>query len=286
MESTRTKPLLNIIGLGLGDQNDITLNALEAVKSSEKIFLESYTSILGVDTDALSKLYGKEVTELFRDDVEQGIDAILLDLSKSTKVYSFLVVGDAFCATTHSDLFLRAVKLGIEIKVFHNASIINAIGATGLQVYRFGETVSIPFFTDNWRPYSFYDKVLMNLERDLHTLCLLDIRVKELTLEGMAKGKPIYEPPSFMSVNVALKQIVECEEQKKSNLVDAKTTKCIGVARIGLSDQRIIAGTIEELLTADFGKPLHSLVICGKTLHTIEEEMYEFYHLKNQSTKE
>lgn len=282
MES-RKKPLLNIIGLGLGDQNDITLNALNAVRASSKVFLEKYTSILGVDSSALSLLYGKEVKELFRDDVEQGIDEVLLGLSKSTEVFSFLVVGDAFCATTHSDLFLRAVKLGIEIKVFHNASIMNAIGVTGMQVYRFGETVSIPFFTENWKPYSFYDKVLMNLERDLHTLCLLDIRVKELTLEGMAKGKPIYEPPSFMSVNVALRQVLECEAQKVSGSLDAKAAKCIGVARIGLPDQCIVAGTLQELLDVDFGAPLHSLVICGKTLHAIEEEMYEFYHVKNRS---
>jgi diphthine methyl ester synthase len=56
-----------------------------------------------------------------------------------------LVVGDAFCATTHSDLFLRAINLGIlfsyigiEVKVIHNASIVSAVGCTGLQVYRFG----------------------------------------------------------------------------------------------------------------------------------------------------
>lgn len=52
--------------------------------------------------------------------------------------YAFLVVGDAFCATTHSDLYLRAVKLGIKVEVIHNASIISAVGCSGLQVYRFG----------------------------------------------------------------------------------------------------------------------------------------------------
>lgn len=49
-----------------------------------------------------------------------------------------MVVGDAFCATTHSDLFLRASKLGIKVEVIHNASIISAVGCSGLQVYRFG----------------------------------------------------------------------------------------------------------------------------------------------------
>ena len=42
-------------------------------------------------------------------------------------------------ATTHTDLELRARVLSIPTKVIHNASIMNAIGACGLQLYRFGE---------------------------------------------------------------------------------------------------------------------------------------------------
>jgi hypothetical protein len=34
----------------------------------------------------------------------------------------------------------------------------NAVGACGLQLYRFGEAISIVFFTDTWRPDSFYDR--------------------------------------------------------------------------------------------------------------------------------
>jgi diphthine synthase len=41
--------------------------------------------------------------------------------------------------------------LGVEVKVIHNASVMNAVGACGLQLYRFGQTVSIVFFTDTWR---------------------------------------------------------------------------------------------------------------------------------------
>ncbi len=37
-------------------------------------------------------------------------------------------------ATTHSDLVLRAKEKGIQYKVIHNASIMNAVGCTGLQV--------------------------------------------------------------------------------------------------------------------------------------------------------
>lgn len=68
---------------------------------------------------------------------------------------------------------MRAKTLGIEVEVVHNASIMNAVGACGLQLYRFGEAISIPFFTDTWRPDSFYDKIKANRTIGLHTLCLL-----------------------------------------------------------------------------------------------------------------
>lgn len=35
----------------------------------------------------------------------------------------------------------------------------------------------------------------------LHTLCLLDIKVKEPNLEMLARGKTVYEPPRYMSIN-------------------------------------------------------------------------------------
>lgn len=38
--------MLYVIGLGLGDEKDITVKGLEAVRSCERIFLEHYTSIL------------------------------------------------------------------------------------------------------------------------------------------------------------------------------------------------------------------------------------------------
>lgn len=76
-------------------------------------------------------------------------------------------------ATTHTDLVVRAKNLGIDVKVVHNASIMNAVGICGLQLYRYGETVSIPFFTETWRPDSFYEKIQSNRMLGLHTLCLL-----------------------------------------------------------------------------------------------------------------
>lgn len=50
--------MLYIIGLGLGDEKDITLRGLEAVKSCRKVYVEAYTSLLsfGLSIDGLSTL--------------------------------------------------------------------------------------------------------------------------------------------------------------------------------------------------------------------------------------
>ena len=44
----------------------------------------------------------------------------------------------------------------------------------------------------------------------------------------------------------------------------------VGVSRLGSEDQRIVAGTLEQLSTADLGKPLHSLVLLGSQVHELE----------------
>ena len=45
--------MLYFIGLGLGNEKDITLRGLEAVKSCDKSFLENYTSVLCVGKEKL-----------------------------------------------------------------------------------------------------------------------------------------------------------------------------------------------------------------------------------------
>lgn len=270
--------MLYIVGLGLGNEKDITLRGLEAVKKCDKIFIEAYTSLLsfGLSSDGLSTLetlYGKPVTLADRETVEEKADEILSEAAHSH--VAFLVVGDPFGATTHTDLVVRAKKLGIDVKVVHNASVMNAVGVCGLQLYHYGETVSIPFFTDTWRPDSFYEKIQKNRGLGLHTLCLLDIRVKEPTLESLCRGKKQYEPPRYMLVNTAIEQLLEVE-QNRGESAYSEDTMCVGFARLGSEDQKIVAGTMRQLESVDFGAPLHCLVIVGKT-HPVEEEMLDFY---------
>lgn len=174
-------------------------------------------------------------------------------------------------ATTHSDLILRAQELGIRVEVVHNASVMGAAASCGLQLYSFGQTISIPFFRDEWRPDSFYEKVQYNKQGGMHTLCLLDIKVKEPDFDAMCRGKIVYLPPRFMTVNQAVEQLIEVEEKRQGGAY-SKDTLCVGMARLGQKDQTIIAGTMDELRTADFGAPLHCLVIAGD-VHPLEEEV-------------
>lgn len=279
--------MLYLIGLGLGDEKDITLRGLESVKKCEKVYMEAYTSLLsfGLSTDGLStleKLYGKPITVADREMVEEKIDSVLSEATSFD--VAFLVVGDPFGATTHTDLVVRAKELGVEVKVIHNASVMNAVGICGLQLYRYGETISIPFFTDTWKPDSFYEKIQRNRELGLHTLCLLDIKVKEPTWESLCRGKKLYEPPRFMTINTAIEQLLEIEQNRGDRGESAynEDTNCVGLARLGSEDQKIVAGTMRQLLAVDFGAPLHCLVIVGTT-HPIEEEMLNMYKLKGQS---
>ncbi|XP_031556330.1 diphthine methyl ester synthase-like [Actinia tenebrosa] len=269
--------MLYLIGLGLGDAKDISVRGLEVVKKAKSVFLEAYTSILSVDKLALEELYGREVILADRELVEQQADIILQD-AKSEDV-AFLVVGDPFGATTHTDLVIRAREQNIPYKVLHNASILNAVGCCGLQLYNYGETVSIVFWTDDWKPDSFYDKIAANRKRGLHTLCLLDIKVKEQSVENLMRGRKIYEPPRYMTVSEAVKQLLEVPKLRNLNKEEAaydETTLAVGLARIGSNEQQVVFGTMKSLLSHDLGPPLHSLVVPGE-MHFLEKEMlYRF----------
>uniref|UniRef100_A0A7R9ZY50 diphthine methyl ester synthase n=1 Tax=Pyrodinium bahamense TaxID=73915 RepID=A0A7R9ZY50_9DINO len=241
-----------MIGLGLGDEGDITLKGLRALEKSAFVYLEAYTSVLpGLDKERLSEAYGvREIIEADRELVESGCEE-MLERAREQDV-SFLVVGDPLCATTHTDLWLRARQRGTEVRVVHNASVMSAIAACGLQLYRFGETVSIPFWTDDWRPASFYDKILANRKAGLHTLCLLDIKVKEQSIENLMRGRKVYEPPRYMTVAQALEQLTEIEKQRLEGIA-APGTLVVGVARLGREDQAIACGPCSEVAQADLG---------------------------------
>ncbi|BGP36565.1 diphthine synthase [Rhodotorula kratochvilovae] len=275
--------VLYLIGLGLHDEKDVTIRGLEAIKGSERVYLEAYTSILGIGKERLEAFYGKEIIIADRDMVETDSDAILKDADKVD--VAFLVVGDPFGATTHADLLLRADALSVPYVVVHNASVMNAVGALGLALYNYGQTVSIPFFTDSWRPDSWLERVRENTRLGLHTLCLLDIKVKEQSEENLARGRKIYEPPRYMSVPCAISQLLsllpssaaptDLSSPPAADALDPHTTLAISASRVGHPSQTFVSGTLAELSALEeeaFGGPLHSFVIVGRTFHALERD--------------
>ncbi|KAL0933384.1 diphthine synthase [Colletotrichum truncatum] len=263
--------MLYLVGLGLSDETDITVKGLEVVKKASRVYLEAYTSILLVDKAILESYYGREVVIADREMVESNSDEILRDAQ--TEDVAFLVVGDPFGATTHTDLVLRARELSIPVGTVPNASIMSGIGATGLQLYNFGQTVSMVFFLDNWKPASFYDRIKENRDIGLHTLVLLDIKVKEQSLENMARGRKIYEPPRYMTVGQCAAQMLEIEEEKKEGVYEPDSL-AVGAARVGGKTEKFVAGTLKELCDTDeiLGGPLHSMVLLGRRAHELERD--------------
>ncbi|MBI4441211.1 diphthine synthase [Candidatus Woesearchaeota archaeon] len=240
--------MLYLIGIGLRSPEDITLRGLHCLQQCAAVYLEGYTSIMGCHAEDLSRFYGKTVTVLDRPHVES--DFLLTEAA--SKDVALLIVGDPFCATTHSSLVLEARERGISVEVVHNASILTAIGETGLSLYKFGRVVSLPF---DQLPDSVYDAIRDNQQCGLHTLCLLDIR--------MEHGK-------LMTVNTACSLLLALEEKRKQGLLHPATV-VMGIARIGGHDQRIISGTLTQLQKADFGEPPHCLIIPSPKRHFVED---------------
>jgi diphthine methyl ester synthase len=150
-------------------------------------------------------------------------------------------------------------------------------------LYNFGQTTSMVFFTDSWRPSSFYDRLAENASLGLHSLILLDIKVKEPDLVALARtGKTIYEPPRFMSAAQCARQMLEVEQDRKAG-VCAEDRLAVGVARVGSEEQVVKAGTLKELAEVDLGEPLHSVVLLGKRTYDLERQFLREYAVDGEA---
>jgi len=164
--------MLYVVGIGLGDEKDITVKGLEAVKSCDFVYLEGYTSKLcSFDLGRMEKLYGKKIEVVDRKFVEDSKE--IIEKAKEKDV-ALLIVGSVLGATTHMQLINSAKENKIKVKVIDNSGVLTAVGITGLSLYKFGRVTTIPF--DNENVKSPYDVVLDNKKLGLHTLVLLDIQ--------------------------------------------------------------------------------------------------------------
>ena len=244
--------MLTLVGIGLRDEKDLTLRGIDAAKQAEKVYIELYTSVWHGKSE-LENIIGKEIIELKRADLEQYSDKIIEEAKTSNVV--ILIPGDPMIATTHSILIEAAKKADIGANIIHNASIVSAVSETGLHIYKFGASATVPFLqkTGGKLPESVYNTLKMNRSNGLHTMLLLDIT-----------------PEKCMTANEAMMLMLLIEEQRKED-VFTEETEIVVFARAGGDNTEISFGKVSDLVTKDFGEPPMILIVPG-ILHFSEKD--------------
>ena len=241
--------MLTFIGLGLYDERSISVEGRDALADADRAFAEFYTShLVGTTVDDLSEYHDVDIEVRDRAGVERQ-PADILAAAEDDHV-AFLTAGDTMISTTHVDLRLRAIDRGIDTRVIHGVTAQTAAsGLTGLQNYRFGKSVTLPFPESHGGgdvPRSVVESIEANRERGLHTLVYLDIKA---------------ERDAYLTADAAA-----------GLLADGWTdTLGVAVARAGSPDPVVAADGLSALSDRDFGDPLHLLVIPGE-LHHVESD--------------
>ena len=247
---------LVFVGLGLCSERDVSLRVLDEAKEASAVFAELYTSLMPeLNLKELERFIEKKITAVSRRDLEEDAGKMILEEAKEGKAV-LLVPGDPLIATTHVDLRIRAERIGIKTRLVHGASIVSAVvGLSGLQNYKYGRSVTIPFSDAGSTIETPYNIIMQNKSLGLHTLCFLDIKVEE---------------KRYMTIKEGLETLLNMEKIKRKGAVTQETI-AVGVARAGSTNPTVRADEVRELLKIDFGAPLHTLVFPGK-LHFMEAE--------------
>lgn len=239
---------VTFVGLGLNDEKGLTLEGLEEARNAEAVFAEFYTNLMpSLDRENLEHLLGKKIVALGRTQLEDEGAREIIKVAQTKKVV-FLVPGDPMIATTHISVRLELSKRGIPSRIVHAPSIASAVcGATGLQSYKFGKSITLP--REPGVPQSLLETIQDNKKRGLHTLLLFDVRPSEL---------------KQLTIEVAVQKLVGSE-----SLLEDWTG--IAAARIGSPDQFLLCGRLRMLEQKKFGNVPHCLVFPGR-LHFMEVE--------------
>lgn len=196
--------MLYLVGSGLSYE-ELPFGAIEICKKCDEVLIESYTSIIDSRTiNALkSHISQEKIANINRSGMEEQSKE-LINRAKSHDI-AVLIGGDPLIATTHKILFIEACKQKVKIKILHASSIIpSIIGECGLDFYRFGQCCTIPRWSEHYKPTSFYETILANVQRNLHTILLLDI--DPMTMDSMSPSQ-------------AAKILKEAELAHKKNII-------------------------------------------------------------------
>jgi diphthine synthase len=246
--------MLHLIGLGLHDEKDLSLKAIEGLKACDAVYAELYTAAWRGDLKKLEELIGKPIKQLKREQVESDF---LLEEAKSSPV-ALLVPGDPLVATTHFQFLIDAKRKGIEIKVIHSSSVNSAIAITGLHSYKFGRATTLPspkMLKGNY-PTSPYEMIEANKKQSLHSLVLLDIP---------------------MTVKEGLDVLLQLEKRLGRKLI-LPETEVVACAGLGGEKQKIKAGKLQALLSSDMADSnLPSCIVVPGELSWKEKEALEVW---------
>ncbi len=239
--------MLILIGMGLWDERDISCKGLEFARRADEVYVEFYTSkLMGTNLDKIRDFIGREIGELSRSDLEENCKWII-EKARDRDV-AILVPGDPMIATTHSALRLEAEKSGVEVKIIHSASIINAIcGLTGLHNYRFGKSATVSYPYAGKVSKTPINVIKQNLSIDAHTVLFLDLHPKPMTIG----------------------EAIDILEKAEASILDLFA---VGIARAGSEKPFVKCDRLKKLRYVDFGEPLHILVVLARTLHFMEFE--------------
>jgi diphthine synthase len=116
---------LSLISLGLADERDMSLHALDEARDCDTLYAELYTMKLVTTLAALTELIGKPITLLPRGDLEER-SVKIIEEARGRKV-GVLIGGDCLSATTHVSLLLETAENGVETRVIHGSSIFSAV---------------------------------------------------------------------------------------------------------------------------------------------------------------
>ncbi len=235
--------MLYLIGLGL-NYDGISEYGLEIAKRCKKVYLENYTVDFPYSLQQLKDVIGKNIALADRDFIEKFE---IIDQAKNCNV-ALLIYGSPLTATTHISLIQEAKSSGIKYQIIYNASIFDAIGETGLQLYKFGKIASIPAWKKNYEPDSFMEIVKQNLASQTHSLILIDIGL---------------EFPE------ALEQL-----EKAAKKHDLKLKKLIICQKLGTKEHKVLYRDFEEMKTFTGIRKPYCLIIPSK-LHFVEKEFLE-----------
>lgn len=267
-EKKNEKGPLFLVGLGLCDESDASMRAIEVLRTCRALFAESYTNEMREGTlRRLEERVGRKIAPLEREEVED--EKKILEACEAGPV-ALVIPGDPMTATTHSSLLMAAKKKGVETNILHAASIFTAApGAAGLQIYKMGKTATITYWRKNYEPVSFIDIITDNMTRGAHTLCLLDIDPK---LGAMKPSQAL--------------ELIEKAQHKNGLSVVSKSTPIFVLWHVGWPDQKVWAGKRGEYRHAVPSKDEPAgpavIIIPGK-MHFAEEEAFNSFRSSRSS---